>query len=102
VVPAGLVVLGTPGQVAGAASAHPGGGPRPPAPEPVRVRELPLPPVTASTGTGACTRAVNPRGTGCIGQDVGLQSGDFLPDGRHVVATVRFAGAPAAPDPASV
>ncbi|MEI5603436.1 hypothetical protein, partial [Streptomyces brasiliscabiei] len=42
--------------------------PPPPGPEPIRVRELPLPPVTPSTGAGSCTREINPRGTGCIGQ----------------------------------
>ena len=103
---AAVVVLGGSGQMAAAAPSsegtRQGGVPRPPAPEPVKVRELPLPPVTASTAAGACTREINPRKTGCIGQSTGLQSGDFLPDGRHVVATVRFAGAPAAPDPASV
>nr|BFE32976.1 hypothetical protein GCM10010200_052270 [Actinomadura rugatobispora] len=73
-----------------------------PKPEPIKVTELPLPPVTPSTGEGACTPALNPHRTGCIGRSVDLQSGDFLPDGRHVTATVDFAGAPAAPDPASV
>lgn len=76
--------------------------PRPPRPEPISIKELPLPPVTPSTATGACTTAINPRRTGCIGRTTGLQSGTFLPDGKHVVAVVRFAGAPAAPDPAAV
>jgi hypothetical protein len=31
-----------------------------------------------------------------------FQSGSFLPDGRHVLALVHFAGAPAAPDPARI
>ncbi|MEO8368025.1 MAG: hypothetical protein ABI806_02340 [Candidatus Solibacter sp.] len=31
-----------------------------------------------------------------------FQSGSFLPDGRYVLALVRFVGAPAAPDPASI
>jgi hypothetical protein len=72
-----------------------------PKPEPVTVTELPLPPVTASTAPGSCTTEINPRRTGCIGQATGLESGSFLPDGRHILAIVRFAGAPAAPDPAS-
>ncbi|CAM5312826.1 TolB family protein [Streptomyces aurantiogriseus] len=74
----------------------------PPRPEPVKVRELPLPPVTPSTEAGSCTREINPRGTGCVGQSTGLFSGNFLPDSRTIVATVLFTGAPAAPDPASI
>jgi hypothetical protein len=66
------------------------------------VSELPLPPVTASTDAGACTEAINPHRTGCVGVSVGLQSGGYLPDGHEVSAVVTFAGAPAAPDPASV
>ncbi len=73
-----------------------------PKPEPISVSELPLPPVTANIAPGGCTTAINPRGTGCIGQSVGLQSGGYLPDGRTVSATVSFAGAPAAPDPTSI
>ncbi|ADP79534.1 TolB family protein [Pseudofrankia inefficax] len=73
-----------------------------PKPEPISVSELPLPPVTTNTASGGCTVAVNPHGTGCIGQSVGLQSGGYLPDGHAVSAMVSFAGAPAAPDPASV
>lgn len=76
--------------------------PAPPEPEPIEVVELPLPPVAPTSDTGACTSTVNPRGTGCIGQSTYLFSGDFLPDGNHVVASVVFAGAPAAPDPASI
>ncbi|KAI1865676.1 hypothetical protein JX265_007999 [Neoarthrinium moseri] len=84
---------------------HPGipmPGPPAPKPEPVSIIQLPLPPVTQSNAAGACSAAINPRGTGCIGVSTGLQSGDFLPDGKHVVATVLFAGAPAAPHPASI
>ncbi|KAI1871561.1 uncharacterized protein JN550_004555 [Neoarthrinium moseri] len=84
---------------------HPGipmPGPPAPKPEPISIIQLPLPPVTQSNAAGACSAAVNPRGTGCIGVSTGLQSGDFLPDGKHVVATVLFAGAPAAPHPASI
>ncbi|TDZ37491.1 hypothetical protein C8035_v007872 [Colletotrichum spinosum] len=76
--------------------------PPPPAPEPIAVTELPLPPVTRDTNVGGCTADVNPRRTGCIGRSPGLQSGSFLPDDLHLVATVNFTGAPAAPDPASI
>jgi hypothetical protein len=76
--------------------------PPPPKPEPIEVSELPLPPVIPNDVRGTCTSAVNPRGTGCIGQETGLFGGNFLPDGNHVVAAVTFAGAPAAPDPASI
>jgi hypothetical protein len=75
----------------------------PPPPEPVAVQELPLPPRAPSAAEGACTAAVNPHRTGCISaSNFALQSGSFLPDGRQIVALVHFAGAPAAPDPASV
>ncbi|KAK4042812.1 saponin hydrolase precursor [Parachaetomium inaequale] len=75
----------------------------PPEPEPIEVVELPLPPVAPSDGVGACTPAINPRRTGCVGTDVGeFQAGDFTPDGNHVVVNVEFVGAPAAPDPASI
>lgn len=73
----------------------------PPGPEPIEVVELPQPPATAETAEGACTGAINPGGTGCIAR-TGLQSGDFTPDGLHVVATVTYVGGPAAPDPMSV
>ncbi|KAF4545171.1 Six-bladed beta-propeller TolB-like protein [Lasiodiplodia theobromae] len=77
--------------------------PPPPDPEPISVSELPLPPVTPSTDEGSCTPDINPRRTGCIAQTNGLiQSGSFLPDGNHVTAAVTFAGAPAAPDSASM
>lgn len=77
--------------------------PDPPHPEPIVVTELPLPPVAPSSLRGACSIAINPQGTGCIQQLGGLiQSGSFLPDSRHIVATVNFTGAPASPDPASI
>ncbi|KAF2177524.1 hypothetical protein K469DRAFT_732386 [Zopfia rhizophila CBS 207.26] len=76
--------------------------PPPPEPEPISVTELPLPPVMPSTANGSCTPEINPRRTGCIDQSVGLQSGGFLSDGRHIVALVRFEGSPAAPDPTSI
>ncbi|KAJ4262864.1 hypothetical protein NW762_006477 [Fusarium torreyae] len=76
--------------------------PSPPSPEPIRIFELPLPPVAEST-EGACTREINPHGTGCINRQwPGFQSGDFTPDGNHVIANVEFVGAPAAPAPASI
>ncbi|KAF7557004.1 hypothetical protein G7Z17_g1005 [Cylindrodendrum hubeiense] len=78
------------------------GVPSPPQPEPITISELPLPPVTQDETEGGCTAKINPRRTGCIGQMPVLQSGGFLPDGRHVMATLNFTGAPAADDPASV
>ncbi|MBL7495822.1 hypothetical protein I6A81_06000 [Frankia sp. CN7] len=83
------------------ASAAAGGVPAPPEPEPVEVSELPLPPVAPSEDPGACTKELNPRGTGCVGRDASMQSGGFLPDGTSVTAVVTFVGAPAAPDPGS-
>ncbi|KAH6666841.1 hypothetical protein B0J14DRAFT_189308 [Halenospora varia] len=69
--------------------------PAPPQPEPIEVAELPLPPVTQDESEGGCTAAINPRETGCISRTPGLQSGNFLPDGKHVLASLNFAGAPA-------
>src|SRR5689334_4484748 len=76
--------------------------PRPPRPEPIEIFELSLPPVAPTNAEGACTAAVNPRRTGCISKIVEyeFQAGDFTPDGNHIVATIEFTGAPAAPDPA--
>ncbi|MEU9246195.1 hypothetical protein [Streptomyces sp. NPDC048385] len=74
----------------------------PPAPERIRVAELPLPPTAPSDEAGTCGNAVNPHGTGCMSANWdALQSGGFLSDGRTIAARVTFAGAPAAPDPAS-
>ncbi|WP_416970787.1 TolB family protein [Streptomyces sp. 4F14] len=80
------------------------GTPRPPAPERIRTDRLPLPPTAPSETQGSCTPAVNPRGTGCMAADWGfaMRAGGFLPDSRTVTVSVRFTGAPAAPDPASV
>ena len=81
-----------------------------PAPEPVSVSELPLPPTAPSDTAGSCTTAVNPHNTGCISakafspqgsQTSVLNNGNFV-DNNHVVATVIFTGAPAAPNPASI
>ncbi|KAL4776542.1 hypothetical protein BDW60DRAFT_224208 [Aspergillus nidulans var. acristatus] len=77
--------------------------PEPPEPELIEIVELPLPPVIESNATGACTVEENPHRTGCIGRETTrFQSGDFTPDGRHVVVTLEFIGAPASPDPASI
>ncbi|KAH6671010.1 hypothetical protein B0J14DRAFT_628035 [Halenospora varia] len=77
--------------------------PPPPSPETINVIELPLPPVVNSSDVGACTLAINPHGTGCIGQiEDEFQAGDFTPDGNHIVASVVFVGAPVSPDPASI
>jgi hypothetical protein len=69
--------------------------------EPIEISSIPLPPVVSSQEPGACSFTVNSHGTGCIGQSTGLQAGNFLPDGNHILATVKFVGAPAAPDPRS-
>ena len=73
--------------------------PKAPLQERIDVTELPLPPTAPSREPGACTSAINPNRTGCIDSS---QSGSFLPDGHQVLAVVRFAGAPTAPDPASI
>ena len=75
--------------------------PAPPPPEPIVVTKLPLPPVVSHNTVGACL-LVNHEGTGCIQVDSGLQSGNFLPDNKHIVVTVMFGGAPTAPHPASI
>ena len=75
--------------------------PPPPAPEAIAIRRIVLPPVVPSDTVGTCS-AINPNGTGCIPIDSGLQNGNFLPDNKHVVAVVDFAGAPLAPDPAHI
>ncbi|MFB4298683.1 hypothetical protein [Actinomadura sp. NTSP31] len=92
-----IAALVTIAALAPSAAARPG---REPA---VVIRELPLPPAAPSTAAGACTASVNPRGTGCLDPGAeGVSSGPgSLPDGRFVLAGVTFAGAPAAPDPAS-
>jgi hypothetical protein len=85
--------------------------PPPPSPEPIELVKLPLPPVAPTDEVGACDATVNPRKTGCIAKTGGgafeessgvFQQGGFLPDGRHILALVTFAGAPAAPDSASI
>ncbi|KAL4874315.1 hypothetical protein BJY04DRAFT_17736 [Aspergillus karnatakaensis] len=72
--------------------------PPPPPPEPISITELPLPPVITTTTPGACTHP-----SGCIAQtSTHFQSGDFTPDGTHIVVNIEFIGAPAPPDPASI
>ncbi|KAL3259075.1 hypothetical protein ABHI18_005574 [Aspergillus niger] len=73
-----------------------------PKPEPIEVVQLPLPPVVSTDDVGACTRQVNPHGTGCMGKTSAIQGGNFSPDGNYVWASLNFTGAPAAPDPASI
>ncbi|KAH9209681.1 hypothetical protein DL95DRAFT_309398 [Leptodontidium sp. 2 PMI_412] len=75
--------------------------PPPPTPEPITITRLTLPPVVSEDKIGACS-VVNPNGTGCIPIDSELQSGNFLPDNKHVLAVLTFAGAPSAPDPGSI
>ncbi|PLB49324.1 saponin hydrolase precursor [Aspergillus steynii IBT 23096] len=65
----------------------------PPSPEPIVVTELPLPPVTPNDKNGSCTPQINPRRTGCMLQSSQVQSGNFLPDNKHVIVSVNFAGA---------
>jgi hypothetical protein len=77
--------------------------PPPPAPERIEAEHLPLPPTAPSEDEGACSRAVNPRGTGCIvAHWDAMQLGAHTRDGRHITASIEFVGAPAAPDPASM
>ncbi|KAF9887932.1 hypothetical protein FE257_009454 [Aspergillus nanangensis] len=74
----------------------------PPSPEPIVVTQLPLPPVTPNSQPGSCTPNINPHRTGCLLQSSQIQSGNFLPDDNHVLVSMNFSGAPAAPDPASI
>lgn len=99
--PQGLVLAGL--AVGGAMLSWPGLAASA-AQERVVTRALPLPPTAPSAEAGACTRSVNPHGTGCMSaSEYGIFEGpSFMPDGRHVLLTVVFAGAPAAPDPASI
>lgn len=81
--------------------------PPPPRPEPISIVEMPLPPSISDDHVGACTKKLNPRGTGCIkivltGDDSLPLGGTFTPDGKALVATVNYTGAPAEPHPASI
>ena len=59
------------------------------------IAEIALPPVAPSDRPGACSAAINPNGTGCMsGEPSALQVGGFLADGKHLLATIRFTGAP--------
>ncbi len=72
--------------------------------ETISVSRLPLPPTAPSSATGSCSSLVNPQGTGCLDASRSGIDGarNFSIDGQHVFVSVRFAGAPAAPDPASI
>lgn len=62
--------------------------PSPPEPEPIALKTLPLPPaILNDSPPGTCTAA-----TGCTGLSTELQSGSFLPDGKHVLVSVTFVG----------
>ncbi|KAF3017040.1 hypothetical protein E8E14_001624 [Neopestalotiopsis sp. 37M] len=74
--------------------------PSPPNPEPIELSEVPLPP--AVQGNASCSTYLNPRETGCISQMPGLAGVSFMPDGHHLVLSMIFAGAPSAPNPASI
>lgn len=73
-------------------------------PEAIEVSALPLPPTAPSLADGSCTYAVNPNGTGCLDPTRrGIDGArTFSPDGNHVYVSAHFAGAPDAPDPASI
>jgi hypothetical protein len=63
---------------------------------PVTVSELPVPPTAPSDKTGACTRKINPHGTGCVSAAWGaLGSPGYYWDSSYVLLGVTFAGAPA-------
>jgi hypothetical protein len=72
-------------------------------PETVVIDALPLPPTAPSNAAGACTVEINPNRTGCLDASrAGIDGArSFTPDGTQVYVSVRFAGAPEAPDPAS-
>lgn len=78
--------------------------PPPPRPERVRIEALPLPPTAPSDAQGACTRAINPRGTGCISAAMNgiIEGPAYMWDARHVLLPILFAGAPASPDPSGI
>jgi hypothetical protein len=104
-VPVGFGMIKQPAQLPGAQEDGLMSVPSPPAPEHVEVVELPLPPVAPDREPGSCTFNINPRGTGCIARDLQkqkFQSGDFTPNGQHIIVNTEFVGAPAYPDPRSV
>lgn len=71
--------------------------PPPPKPERVVIESLPLPPTAPSDTPGACTRAVNPRGTGCMSAyyDAIIEGPAYMWDAKHLLLAVQFTGAPA-------
>lgn len=70
---------------------------------PTSVSELPVPPTAPSSAVGSCTAAVNPHRTGCVAAErSALGSPGYYGDPHEILLGVVFAGAPAAPDPASV
>ena len=73
--------------------------PQAPSAERVVISELPLPPSAPSEDTGSCTNK-----TGCLDpSDEGIAEGpSYTWDGHHVLLPIKFAGAPAGPDPASI
>src|SRR5687768_14051437 len=83
-------------------SSSAGSMPAPPQPEPIQLTDLPFPPTAPSDDEGACSVDINPRRTGCVSITPKLMGVSFMPDGAHVVTAMLFAGAPAAPDPASI
>lgn len=95
----GLIVLGYANTGACATSTVP----PPPPPEPISISELPLPPTAPSSDVGSCTAAINPHGTGCLSASASaIQSGSFMPGNQEILSMVTYAGAPAAPNPASI
>jgi len=68
--------------------------------ETIIIEELPLPPTSPSNLPGTCTADINPSLTGCLDASrAGIDGArTFSPDGNHVYVSVRFAGAPDAPE----
>lgn len=78
--------------------------PAPLKPETVLVSALPLPPTAPSETSNACSKAVNPRSTGCItaAADGIIEGPAYMGDAKHVLLAVQFVGAPASPNPPSI
>src|SRR3974377_230510 len=68
-----------------------------PKPEPVSISELPLPPTAPSSAEGACSTAINPKGTGCIApyDNRILESPVYMWEGKPLLMPVEFTGPPA-------
>lgn len=92
------------GVMAAAHAATPAAVPSPPKPEAVQLQELPLPPTAPADAEGACTPAINPRGTGCMSaqMDAIIEGPAYTWDAEHVLLAIEFAGAPASPNAASI